>query len=210
MISKLHGILDAMGDGWVILDVQGVGYRVYLSSKSLTALETQSAAQDGKVTLYTEMLVRNDLPTLYGFYQPDEQALFNLLITVQGVGARMALSLLSCLTLDQVHAAIATQDKKMLTQADGIGPRLATRIVTELKDKIAQYTLHASVTPISGIISPQTGIHHDALSALENLGYRRQEAWDAVQHVIEMIPASDSLSEVIRLALARLGTTGRA
>jgi holliday junction DNA helicase RuvA len=201
MIAKLRGVVDSAGEGWVILDVQGVGYRLFISAKTQASLPG-----DGEATsLYTEMLVRQEQPILYGFATETERAWFNTLITVQGVGARVALALLSALTPDELGRAIQTGDKALICRADGVGPKLATRLLSELKGKINNLVPEALVVSGAGP-SPPPGTASDVLSALENLGYKRAEAVPAVARAIEEEGATAPTATLIRRALGFLAS----
>ncbi len=188
MISKLRGFLDTIDAQGLVIDVNGVGYSVACSQNTLRNLP----ASGDPLTLYIETLMRAEQINLYGFLTDQERSIFKLLLTVQGVGGKVCLSLLSALTSDQIFNAILTQDHVPLTQADGVGPKLATRIVRELKDKaISEAPL--SLTPVV------TGSHQEALSALINLGYKRQEVLDVLKTLEE-----SALDKLIPLALKHL------
>lgn len=184
MIAKLTGRVDSTGDGWAIIDVGGVGYLVFCSGRTLTAL----SAESGIVSLFIETNVREDHIHLYGFVNAAEQAWYRILTTVQGVGAKVGLGMLSALSPDQLAQAIVSQDVAALTQAPGVGKKLATRVVSELKDKIGDLALQpfaaasgptgATLTAVAGDGMDQTAV--DAISALVNLGYGRSEAFGAV------------------------------
>ena len=196
MIARLRGIIEAIGESSVVIDVGGVGYLVFCSSRTLCALLEGAAA-----SLLTEMQVREDAITLYGFSTAAEREWFRLLTTVQGVGAKVALAILSALSPDQLISAISSQDRAALTRAPGVGPKLAIRLVTELREK-------AGVMPGGGN-APLPGLHQkphqaDALSALLNLGYRRQEAEPAMAHAIVTHGEDASLDDLIRAALKAL------
>src|SRR6201995_3749987 len=173
MIAKLTGRVDALSDGTCVIDVGGVGYLVQASSRTLSALPQPPAT--AKVLVETQ--VREDAIVLYGFADSAERDWFRLLTTVQGVGGRVALAILSALSPRDLISAIATGDKASLTRAQGVGPRLAVRLLTELKDKTGTMPASAGVaiTPIAAATPAD-----DALSALVNLGYRRTEAQPAV------------------------------
>ena len=194
MIARLKGHIEDMGDTWVILDVNGVGYQASCSRQTLT----QMGAIGEHTTLFIETVLRQDSLQLYGFGTQDEKDIFLLLTTVQGVGMRVGLAILSALTPDQVTQAIAAQDKTAITRADGVGPKLAGRILSELKDKVPHMAVVAenSANPL-----PTTANHEEAISALVNLGYRRPEAALALQSA----PEGSTLSELIRIGLANLG-----
>ena len=190
MIGWLKGKFIAEIAGGMLLDVNGVGYQLFCSSRTLSNI-----GRDGSVVaLFIETHVREDHIHLYGFVDKEEQALFKTLLSVQGVGAKVALAMLSALKQADIRQAIITGDKAMLTQAEGVGPKLANRIIQELKDKIdfADSVLmqHGQMTGnIDATVMTQDeslgGIQQDALSALINLGYKRQEAMQAIATVIK-------------------------
>ena len=198
MIAKLTGVVDSIGQDWVVIDVQGVGYLASCSRRTLSGL-----ALGGPVRLLTEMRARDELPFLYGFIDALERDWFRLLTTVQGVGAKVALSILSVLTPDRLMLAIAAQDRAALAQADGVGPKLATRLLSELKDK----------APVSGagpgvmfdipsaVATEAGGLTNDAVSALVNLGYGRSEALVVIS---KLKREDDTLGDLIRRALKEL------
>jgi holliday junction DNA helicase RuvA len=196
MIARLRGIIDSIYESSCVLDVGGVGYLVFCSSRTLGALPNEGVA-----TLLTEMQVREDAITLYGFATSSEREWFRLLTTVQGVGAKVALAILSALSPDQLIAAISSQDKAALTRAPGVGPKLAIRLVTELREK-------AGVMPGGGAaalpVALPKGHAADALSALLNLGYRRAEAESALAKVVEQHGESAPLDVLIRGGLKAL------
>jgi len=202
MIGKLSGRIDSVSGAQLIVDVGGVGYVVTCSSRTLRRIGAVGEA----ASLRIETHVREDAINLYGFADTEEQDWFRLLTTVQGVGARVALSILSAVSPEQLVHAIGAQDKTVLTQADGVGPKLALRMVTELKDKVPAFMasplrLAASNNGASSVLPPS--LEGDALSALVNLGYRRAEAFAAVAAVSKRDPAA-SLDGLIRASLLEL------
>lgn len=203
MIAKLKGNLDTISYDGVILDVQGVGYHVNASSRTLAQLPDIGSP----LTLFIEMLIRNEMPSLFGFLDSYEQAWFQKLITVQGVGAKVALAILSALTPDELSLAIHNQDKVQILRADGVGPKLAARLLTELKDKIVMSEIKMTTSSSS---FPQDCSHvtsiSDVLSALENLGYRRSETAPAVAKAIEQQGANADIAILIRTALGILSS----
>ncbi len=202
MIAKLTGILDVLSESSLVLEVNGVGYLVSCSSRTLGSL----GAKGERVTLFIETVMRAESLQLYGFASPEEQACFRLLITVQGVGMRMALSLLSALSPSDAYQAIATQDKTILTRADGVGPKLASRIVTELKDKIPTgLALSSNVYAHPSSLAPTL---EEAASALVNLGYRRLEAVTAVSKAQQSLGDDAPLNDLIRQGLSLLARSG--
>ena len=204
MIGKLSGIIDSFSSGSLILDVQGVGYLVNASQRTLGKI-----GQKGEpASLLIETAVREDAITLFGFADQAEQEWFKLLTSVQGVGAKAGLAILSVCPPEKVGLAIAAQDKAMLTQADGVGPKLATRILTELKDKAANMDLSpaaAGPTNFKDLTQEEggdTSCDQDAVSALINLGYARADAYQAVIRAKDK--ANDNLEDLIRVALKEL------
>lgn len=201
MIGKLSGILDSVSGSHLILDVNGVGYVVTCSARTLRQIGPTKTA----ITLLIETQVREDAINLYGFANIEEQDWFRLLITVQGVGARVALSILSTLSPEELAQVIAAQDKTAITQADGVGPKLGLRLITELKDKAP--TLNTSSA--AGNRAKDTTAHtpssiaSDAVSALVNLGYRRAEAFAAVATASRQ-NTDAKLDELIRVSLSEL------
>jgi holliday junction DNA helicase RuvA len=198
MIAQLSGRVEALSDGTCVIDVGGVGYLVQASSRTLSALPQPPAL--AKVLIETH--VREDAIVLYGFADSAERDWFRLLTTVQGVGGRVALAILSALSPRDLIGAIAAGDKASLTRAQGVGPRLAIRLLTELKDKTgAMPTSSTGVTytPIAAATPAD-----DALSALVNLGYRRPEAQQTVVRVLDRLGAAATLDALIRDSLKEL------
>ena len=206
MIAQLRGILSHTADTHAIIDVQGVGYLVHISGRT----QGQLAAQDGAVTVLTEMIVREDSMTLYGFHDASERDAFRLLITVQGVGAKAAMAILSVLSPADLSGAIMAGDKAMVARADGVGPKIAQRVVNELAEKIGRFpslgdglTINTS-SAMGGDDSPVASAMGDALSALINLGYGRSEAHAALLRV-QQAGEADDLSGLIAAALREIG-----
>jgi Holliday junction DNA helicase RuvA len=202
MIAKLRGIIDSVGEDWVILDVQGVGYQLSCSAQTLARLEKPGAP----ASFHTEMRMRDEVPHLYGFVERTELDWFRTLTTVQGVGAKVALAILSVLAPDALAMALAAGDKAALSRADGVGPKLAARIAAELKDKAQTQSLRIVVgradAGVPQAAAPQPNA--EAVSALVNLGYGRADAFAAVMAVDA---PGQSLNELIRLALRELSAT---
>ncbi len=198
MIAQLTGRVDALADGSCVIDVGGVGYLVQASSRTLSALpEPPTPAK-----LLIETHVREDAIVLYGFADGAERDWFRLLTTVQGVGGKIALAILSAMSPRDLIGAIAAGDKASLTRAQGVGPRLAVRLLTELKDKTGTMPTSAaevSYTPIAAATPAD-----DALSALVNLGYRRPEAQQTVVRVLERLGDGATLDGLIRESLKEL------
>ncbi len=190
MIAKLRGVVDAFGEDWAIVDVNGVGYLVFVSAKTMSKLVKGTEA-----VLYIETVVREDSISLYGFASALEKEWFVTLTKVQGVGAKVCLSILSVLTPSNLSQAIAAQDKASFTRASGVGPKLAARIVTELKGKMVGLSMGADSAEYAAALqdgadlppsndleqeNTQNKMIEDAISALVNLGYQRIEAYQAV------------------------------
>lgn len=199
MIAKLKGRLDSTGVDHAIIDVGGVGYLVGASSRTLAALGPVGEA----VTVHTEMLVSDDSVRLVGFARSEERDWFRLLTNVQGVGSRVALAILSALEPAELHRAVASGDKAMVARANGVGPKLALRIVNELKDKIG--AAPGAVGLANGGVAPTVAGGHgaDAISALQNLGFRPAEASGAVAAAQEELGDDASLDALVRLALRK-------
>ena len=206
MIAQLRGILSHTADTHAIIDVQGVGYLVHISGRT----QGQLAAQDGAVTVLTEMIVREDSMTLYGFHDASERDAFRLLITVQGVGAKAAMAILSVLSPADLSSAIMSGDKAMVARADGVGPKIAQRVVNELAEKIGRFpslgdgiavSASGSASAEDSQVASAIG---DALSALVNLGYGRSEAHAALLRV-QQAGEADDLSGLIAAALREIG-----
>ena len=208
MIGKLSGIIDSTSKDSLIIDVGGVGYHVFCSGRTLTAMATT----EGMVSLYIETHVREDHIHLFGFSDQYEQAWFSLLTTVQGVGARVALAMLSVIAPDALAQAIAAQDKTAITEAPGVGPKLATRIMTELKDKMGGIALgdSASLTPVvpsdgaAGRGNETNTVAADAVSALVNLGYGRSDAFGAVAQAVQRLGPDAGAEALIKDGLIEL------
>ncbi|PJK29350.1 Holliday junction branch migration protein RuvA [Minwuia thermotolerans] len=176
MIASLKGILDRIGADHAVIDVGGVGYLVFCSARTLAALGTEGDA----VAIQVETHVREDHIHLYGFADRAEKELFGLLQTVQGVGAKVTLQILSALAADDIRMAIASGDVATITRAPGVGKRLAQRIASELKDKVGALPARPAQAGAAPGAAPVGGAAGDAASALVNLGYRRAEAEAAV------------------------------
>jgi holliday junction DNA helicase RuvA len=210
VIAKLKGKIDSVAADGLVLDVNGVGYLVFCSSRTLGAV----AHATGQVALHIETHVREDHIHLYGFLESAERNAFRVLTTVQGVGARLALAILSTLSPEALVQAIAAGDRAALTQASGVGPKLATRILTELKDKVAGLSLglvgDAMSAEPSGAPNGATGNEEspgasaDAVSALVNLGYGRSEAFAAVARAARARGADAGVETLIREGLLEL------
>ena len=200
MIAKLTGIVDSTGDGWVVLDVGGVGYLVFCSGRTLSRLAAGQAA-----SLRVETAVRDDAINLYGFADSAERQWFRMLTTVQGVGAKAALAILTALAADELVQAIAAGDRGAITRAAGVGPKLAGRIIGELREKVEVAALGTAATVNSGAgnwgLGGDVG---DAVSALVNLGFRPAEALGAVSHAAARLGTGAVVEDLIRGGLAEL------
>ncbi|HEX7874489.1 MAG TPA: Holliday junction branch migration protein RuvA [Sphingobium sp.] len=201
MIAHLKGLLVSTGIDTAVIEVAGVGYLVGMSSRSLAALGHTGEA----VTVHTEMLVGEDFVRLMGFANADERDWFRLLTGVQGVGARVALAILSALEPGDLRRAIAAQDKAMVARANGVGPKLAERIVRELKDKVGAMPIGSSGAA-GGIALPVGSHAEDAMSALGNLGFKPAEASTAVAAAVEELGEGASLDALVRMALRKAAT----
>jgi Holliday junction DNA helicase RuvA len=201
MIAQLTGLVDALEDGRCVIDVAGVGYLVHASSRTLAALPRPPES----VKLLIETHVREDAIQLFGFLDTAERDWFRLLTTVQGVGPRVALSILSALSPRDLIGAIAARDQASLTRAPGVGARLAARLLTELKDKVGGMPSSPG-QPIPSALVQQKGAAGDALSALINLGYRRPEAQATVARVVDRLGDNAALDAIIRDSLKELAS----
>jgi Holliday junction DNA helicase RuvA len=196
MIAHLKGRLESTGIDHAVIDVGGVGYLVGASSRTLAAIGPVGEA----ATLFTEMLVGEDFLRLVGFATAGERDWFRLLTGVQGVGARVALAILSALEPAELSRAVAAQDKAMVARANGVGPKLAERIVRELKDKVGAV---ATLGPAAAVQVAPVGASADAVSALLNLGFRPAEAASAVAAAEDELGAGATLDALVRLALRK-------
>ena len=211
MIAKLKGLVDSIDEDFCVIDVNGVGYLVFCSGRTLGNLPGVGEA----TTLMIETHVREDHIHLFGFASELERDWFKLVQTVQGVGAKVALAILSAIGTDELSNSIAAQDKTVVGRATGVGPKLATRIITELKDKVAKFAVTRPVSALAGSLNgdgaktaaafqDNTDIL-DAVSALVNLGYRQTDAYMAVSAVALASEGDVSVSDLIRLGLKELG-----
>lgn len=195
MIARLTGTLDDFGPDWAVIDVSGVGYLVHCSAKTLDAM----GVRGDRVTVHTELQVSENDMRLIGFSSGAEREWFRMLTGVQGVGSKMALAVLSALSVEEVQRACAGGDAAMVARAQGVGPKLAGRIVNELKDK-------AGALPAGpGIAAsvPAGSTSADAVSALQNLGFKPQVATMAVARAIEELGEGAELDALIRVGLKR-------
>ncbi|MEQ1497367.1 MAG: Holliday junction branch migration protein RuvA [Novosphingobium sp.] len=196
MIARLTGTLDDFGPDWAVIDVSGVGYLVHCSAKTLDAL----GVRGDRVTVHTELQVSENDMRLIGFASGAEREWFRLLTGVQGVGSKMALAVLSALSTDELARACGAGDAAMVARAQGVGPKLASRIVNELKDKAG-----AMPAAAGGMIAaaPAGSASSDAVSALQNLGFKPQVATMAVARAIEELGEDAGLDALIRVGLKR-------
>jgi len=206
VIGKLTGILDSIQGDTAIIDVGGVGYVVHAAGRTLQRL----GASGTGVSLLIETQVREDAINLFGFLDQAERDWFRLLLTVQGVGAKVGLAILGTLSPDDLATAIAAQDKTAVTRAPGVGPKLAARIVAELKDKVGGLSLgtaalaKAASGAKAGEGKAASSLIEDAVSALVNLGYRRAEAFTAVAKANQAATQPVTLDQLIRSGLKEL------
>ncbi|HEY9090751.1 Holliday junction branch migration protein RuvA [Parasphingorhabdus sp.] len=198
MIAKLTGIIDEIGTDNIVLDVQGVGYLVFASSRTIAAI---GGVGDG-ATIYTEMQVSETDMRLMGFASGSERDWFRLLVSVQGVGGKVALAILSALEPGEISRAVATGDKAMVTRANGVGPKLALRIVNELKDKVGAIATDP-IAGVGGAIHAPSSNSADAVSALQNLGFKPAEASAAVAAADAEVGDGATLDALVRLALKK-------
>jgi len=206
MIGRLTGRVEAIGGDAAIVDVQGVGYLVHCSAKTLSAAST-----DGPTRLEIETQMREDAIVLFAFGVPGEKAWFKLLIGVQGVGGRVALQILSALTLEELAAAILAEDKKAIARSDGVGPKLAQRIISVLQDRVASGGAPTTAAVGvgaggAGLATGGAGPQAEAISALVNLGYGRSEAYQAVAKAETKLGPDADLANVITAALKEAAT----
>ncbi len=194
MISRLTGILVETAADHAVVDVSGVGYTVQLSGKTIGAIGPVGS----EVLILTELQVREDQWTLFGFGNPSERDAFRALTSIQGVGGKLALAILSTLAPDELSGAVANGDKAMIGRANGVGPKLAQRIANELAGKLGISGLGAGLTP-----TPKTSAAQDALSALANLGFKPAEASQAVAKAADELGDGATLDALVRLALKK-------
>ena len=198
MIAKLTGLLDSVGQDWAVVDVSGVGYLLYCSTRTLSRLPGRSE----QVSLEVETHVREDHIHLYGFLEDAEREWFRFLLKVQGVGARAALAILSVLGPAELAAAIAGHDRKSITRAQGVGPKLADRILNELAGR----TDVPEILPVAEAGDRDAGLLEEAVSVLVNLGYSRGSAYGAVVRELRSSGDEPSLEHLIRAGLKELGS----
>ncbi|MDH3335847.1 MAG: Holliday junction branch migration protein RuvA [Rhodospirillaceae bacterium] len=215
MIAMLKGRVESIKDGNVVVDVGGVGYLVFCPAGTIGQMTVGEA-----VTLYIETHVREDHIHLYGFIDPLEREWYQLLTTVQGVGSKVAIAMLSSLSLDELSRAIVSGDKAQIGRANGVGPKLAARIATELKDKVAKIALgtggstgsvgtppgsKSKTTDASSAPNVSGDMTRDAVSALVNLGYSPSDAFSAVSHAANRAGEGVNIEALVKGGLAELG-----
>ncbi len=195
MIARLSGILAETSADSAVIDVGGVGYQLLASARTLDAL----GPIGGDVLVLTELQVREDAWTLFGFGSAVERDAFRALTSVQGVGGRLAMAILSALSPDELARAVSQDDKAMIGRANGVGPKLAARIANELRGKLGNVSLGGALAP------PRGGAAADALSALANLGFKPAEASAAVNAAQDELGGEATLDALVRLALRKAG-----
>lgn len=203
MIGKLKGVVDSYGEDYVILDVQGVGYQVHCSARTMTMLPAPGEA----ATLSIDTYVREDQIKLFGFASDTERGWFRLLQTVQGVGAKVALSVLSTLKVQDLATAIAMRDKAAVARSPGVGAKVAERIVTELKDKVPAFAeIDPAAVHLAGALDDKRAPRPvmDAVSALVNLGYGQPQAAAAIAAASRNAGESADVQTLIRQGLKEL------
>jgi holliday junction DNA helicase RuvA len=203
MIGKLTGVVDSYGDDWVVIDVHGVGYLAHCSAKTLEALPSRGEA----ATLFVETQIREDQIRLIGFMSEVEREWFRLLLTVQGVGSRVALAVLGTLNASELASAVALQDKAMIARAPGVGPKVAARIAAELKDRAPKITgvdmgVIRLQSELGDKIAPKPA--SEAVSALVNLGYGQMQASAAIAAAMREAGEGAETARLIRLGLKEL------
>lgn len=199
MIARLSGVLAEIGEDSAVIDVGGVGYLVFCSARTLGRMPAVGDA----LRVEVETHVREDHIHLYGFIDAAERSWFRLLTTVQGVGARVALAILSALTAEELVQAVAAQDKRAVARANGVGPKLAGRIVTELRDKVGGIALGgAGLAPAAATAVDPAG--EEAISALVNLGYARGDAFNAIARAGQQLGEGAPLEAMIRFGLKEM------
>jgi Holliday junction DNA helicase RuvA len=200
MISQLTGKIISSDEKSLIVDVNGVGYQVFCSLQTLIDLKDSNET----ITILTEFIVREDSQSLYGFSGQLEKKWFNLLISVQGVGAKAAIAILSSITIDELGYAISNSEKSTVTKAEGVGPKIAGRIINELKDKIPESQIKPLFANYMDQNNKDKELVEDAISALSNLGYNKNNVKNIVIELYE--DSKDiSLSELISKSLKKLG-----
>lgn len=196
MIARLSGTLEDFGPDWAILDVQGVGYLVHCSARTLQAL----GVRGDRAVVFTDLQVSENDMRLIGFASAGERDWFRLLTAIQGVGSKVALAILSALTTEELQRACAGSDAAMVSRANGVGPKLASRIVNELKDKAGALP---TATGLAVAAAPLGSVTSDALSALQNLGFKPAVASTAVAQAVDELGEDAGLNDLVRVALKK-------
>jgi Holliday junction DNA helicase RuvA len=198
MISYLKGTVEKVSDGSLVIDVNGIGYHVICSARTVNEARNNS----GIIHVFTVLNVREDSWTLYGFISEQERFWFNTLTSVQGVGGKVAVAILSALSDEDIYNAFLTADKTMFTRADGVGPKLATRIVTELKEKIVgKIDLHVGV---SMPVVQESIVISDVVSALANLGYQRADIFRVISSM--QVDSNTEFDVLLKRVLSKLSS----
>lgn len=207
MISHLKGVVEKILDNAIIMDVNGVGYRVLCSSRTI-ASASSFAGTESLMHIFTELIVREDSWTLYGFISEAERLWFNKLTSVQGVGGKAAMSILSALSNDEIYNAFLNADRSAFSRAEGVGPKLASRIVAELKDKVvgkidlSKFSLTSSIQEslVGNLTSEISGVVEDVVSALVNLGYQKSDIYRIMSSIKieEDVVFDDLLRQVLK------------
>ncbi|MHB1207553.1 MAG: Holliday junction branch migration protein RuvA [Rhodospirillaceae bacterium] len=200
MIAKLRGRVDQLGADFAVIDVGGVGYLAFCGARTLAALPAVGEMAE----LAIETHVREDHIHLFGFSSASEREMFRTLMTVQGVGAKVALAILSALSAQQIAQAIASGDQSAFKRASGVGPKLGARIVAELKDKLAGFTFAAPLPATKSVKGAPASEAEDAVSALVNLGYARMDAFGAVSRALAAAGGAAPLPVLIKTSLREL------
>lgn len=198
MIASLKGRVQHIGEDHLVLELSGVGYLVQASARTLARLQPDAA-----LFLHIETQVREDAITLFGFPTEEERDWFRLLTTVQGVGGRVALAILGVLAPAEIASAITLEDKAVLTRAPGVGPRIAARMLTELKGKVPAFAISSDTAAPAAVVASGSAAR-DALSALQNLGFRPADASRAIAESLRTLGEDTAAEPLIRDALKRL------
>ena len=196
MISHLKGVVEKVLENSIIIDVSGVGYEVICSSRTLNIARDKVNAP---IHVLTILNVREDAWTLFGFSSEQEKKWFNILVSVPGVGGKVAMAVLSALNDDEIYRAFLTNDKTMLTRADGVGPKLASRLISELKDKIAG-KIELNAAPVAENL--ESSVIQDVISAAANLGYQRSEILNVISNLD--IKKDESFEQLFKKVLGKL------
>lgn len=196
MIARLSGTFEDFGPDWAVIDVQGVGYLVHCSARTLQAL----GVRGDRAVVFTDLQVSENDMRLIGFASASERDWFRLLTAVQGVGSKVALAILSALTTEELQRACAGSDAAMVARANGVGPKLASRIVNELKDKAGALP---TASGLAIAAAPTGSAAADAVSALQNLGFKPPVASAAVAQAVDELGEDAGLNDLVRVALKR-------